>query len=115
MASDTPGQAQFFYNIGRGFGESDSVRAPVAAGAALSPVRFLLPTGDYTQLRFDPIDHPAHLQLRNARITTLGGEVVHRFSPTDFTALHEIESIKVDQGGLTIATAPNGAEIALRY
>jgi hypothetical protein len=110
MASDTPGQAQFFYNIGRGFGESDSVRAAVSNGAAFTPLRFLLPTGDYTQLRLDPIDHPAHLRIKNARIVTLTGELVHRFSPADFTAQHEIASLEINGDTLAVATATNGAD-----
>ena len=110
MASDTPGEAQVFYNIGRGFGESDSVRAPVSANAEFTWVRFLLPTGDYAQLRLDPIDRPAHLRLRNARITTLTGEVVHRFSPVDFAAQHEIESLAPTQDTLTVVTAANGVD-----
>jgi hypothetical protein len=110
IASDTSGQAQFFYNIGRGFGESDSVRAPVPASAEFTWVRFLLPTGDYAQMRLDPIDRPAHLRLKNARITALTGQVVHRFSPADFTAQHEIESLETTPDVLTVRTAPNGAD-----
>ena len=32
LSSDTPGEAQFFYDIGRGFSEADSARAAVSPG-----------------------------------------------------------------------------------
>ncbi|MEO7698709.1 MAG: hypothetical protein ABIZ04_05755 [Opitutus sp.] len=110
VASNDPGQAQFFYDIGRGFSESDSVHAPVPGGSAFTTLHFLLPTGDYRQLRFDPIDHPGQVQLKSARIVTLTGTAIHTFKPSDFTAQNQIESLRVSGDALTVATAANGTD-----
>jgi hypothetical protein len=114
MTSDAPGEAQLFFEIGRGISEADSVRARVAAGEKFQTLRFELGTGDYRQLRFDPIDRPAHLQLRNARIRSYASKFVHRFSPAEFTPLNDIASLEVHGDTVAVATASSGADPNLR-
>ncbi len=114
LASNTSGEAQLFYDIGRGINESDSVRVLIASNEALRTVRFTLPTGDYRQLRLDPIDRPAHLQLRNPRISTPSGLLIHRFSPEDFSALNDVEIIERDNQTARLAVSATGNDPNLR-
>ena len=56
VTSAVAGNAQLFYDIGRGINETDSTRAYVHAGPAPQRLKFALPVGEYRGLRYDPLD-----------------------------------------------------------
>src|ERR1035438_1159616 len=55
VESSRPGLVQLYYNVGRDFNETDSSTQPIAANRKTT-LRFALPYGRISALRFDPLD-----------------------------------------------------------
>ena len=67
LHADRDGVAQWFFDAGRGFGEGDSVSAPLHVG--VNEVQFRFPAGTYRALRFDPINNDARVVVEDMRWT----------------------------------------------
>lgn len=103
MSSSQPGNAQVFYDIGRGFNESDSARSPQPAAEVMSLLRVPLPEGEYRAIRFDPIEHGGcSLAFRDARIVNISGQVVRSFSLPDFQAPNDIMEMQIRDNAITL-------------
>src|SRR4051812_38503823 len=83
LTSSAAGKAQIYYDVGRGFSESDSVSVTVEATAQVQHLTFDLPAATYRALRFDPINRAATITLADVAIRDPNSHVVRRFSPTD--------------------------------
>lgn len=92
MASSVSGNAQLYYDIGRGVSERDSSIVSVHQGAGR--YRFPLPSGEYRGLRFDPTDKGGNeITLHAPRVIDRAGRTVRIF-PTQFAAIQEIDRIE---------------------
>lgn len=91
MASSVPSTAQLFYDIGNGFGETDSAKAPVSSSSlnSFQSFSFPLPKRTIFQLRFDPLTVPGQVIVRNVVIKNRD-EIVASFAPSQITAYHQI-------------------------
>lgn len=114
LAVDNFATAQVFYDVGRGFSEADSVRVAVQPGNKLTALRFPLPAGSLRALRFDPVDRPAHVSFRAARITSKSREIIHRFSPLDFSAQQQISSLQIEGDTVRLVTTPQADDPILQ-
>ncbi|HEY1847574.1 MAG TPA: hypothetical protein VGG37_00145, partial [Opitutaceae bacterium] len=112
LESDQSGLAQLYYDAGRGINESDSVINPIVAGNP-ALLRFQLPFGRITGLRFDPIDRDAHLVISGARLVDGSGRTLRSFGPASFGAANEVASMARDAGSLRIATTPRSTDCYL--
>ena len=104
LTSDRDGQAQVFFDVGRGINEADSFHQALPARAAYAVYRFPLPTGTLQGLRFDPIDREGRLAIRHAQIVSRFGDVVHQFVPADFRPARQIASLTINGDTLSLDT-----------
>jgi len=107
VESDQSGLVQLYYDVGRGGNETDSVIQPIIAGQP-ALLRFALPSGTYRALRFDPLDRVTRMTISGARIADGSGGTLFPFSPEQFQAANQIESLTVEGRKLVIVTAPGG-------
>lgn len=69
---DHPASAQLFWDRGQGFNENDSVRKDYETHPNLQTLRFPLPNGPLKELRFDPLDGEAQIDIREIRVVDAG-------------------------------------------
>ena len=114
LASSTGGMVQVFYDLGRGFNETDSTRVDITAGEQPTLLNFSLPPGVYRALRFDPLDREATLTFSQARILSPSGRVIKTFAPRDFDPANQIAQVEIHDESLTIVTTPGANDPFLR-
>lgn len=106
MRSLYKGGAQVYYDLGPGFNEADSTGLALPTAESMTTVRFPLPSGNYQAIRFDPINHGYGFVLfRDARIIDSFGRVIHRVSPRDFQATHDIPDMQFSDDTITLNLA----------
>lgn len=108
LAAENSGQAQLFYDLGRGINEGDSTRLAVAGGGAAGTYRFPLPTGTIRSLRLDPTDRDGRVALSDARVVDRSGTEIHTFGPADIRPAQQIKSAQPDGRVLRIEVEPGG-------
>lgn len=109
VTSTHRGVAQLFYDIGHGIREEDSSHALVDGEGAKQTLRFDMPAGLYTALRFDPLDRPSDMTVANAEIRDAAGTLVRRFAATDFAVDQQITSMQpLPDGTLRLELAKDG-------
>ena len=92
IGSSISGNAQVYYDIGRGIREEDSSIVHVHQGAGR--YRLPLPSGTYRGLRFDPTDKGGNeIALSAPRIIDRAGRMVRKF-PNQFAAIQEIDRLE---------------------
>ncbi|MEO6569236.1 MAG: hypothetical protein ABIO94_10785 [Opitutaceae bacterium] len=85
---DHPAYAQLFWDAGRGFNENDSVRKDYEVHTYLQTLRFPLPSAPLKQLRFDPLDGEAQIDIREIRIVDTGNRT-RLTVPLDSLVFHQ--------------------------
>lgn len=110
VTSNTPGDAQLFYDLGRGIGEVDSSRAYLESKPGPQLLRFPLPPGTYRGLRLDPLDRTGELTLSDPLIRSDDGRILHRLSLADFSADNQIAAFTVAGETLRLATTPGATD-----
>jgi uncharacterized protein YjeT (DUF2065 family) len=114
VTSAAAGNAQLFYDVGRGINGTDSSWASVHAGPAPQRLKFALPAGEYRGLRYDPIDRGGISgTLDNASIRKPDGSVAQQFASGDFVAQQQITVKSLSANGVTYAATPDGADPVL--
>ena len=98
--SDAAGEAQWYFDRGRGFSESEMVSANIHPGE--NDVTFRFPQGTYRALRFDPINHDAHTRVEmmqwKVSAEPTGGDLgVEKLEP-----LSNIDRSEQNAGGIDI-------------
>ncbi len=106
VGSSASGIVQVFYDVGRGFNETDSSVVQVRSDGVPRPFRFHLPLGKCTALRFDPLDRPGTVTVADARIVDDMGRVLLELPPSRFTALGQVSRMTAEGSKLVIVTEP---------
>src|SRR5438105_7000351 len=108
MRTSHSGNAQLFYDLGRGMNEGDSVRRPMRAGEAAF-YRFPLPPAEYRAIRLDPIEHGdgTIITISQMKIFDSSGRTVRRFGPEDFTSYNDVSEKKFVGDILTLKLSPS--------
>ncbi len=114
MTSTKPGNVQLYWNSGHGYREPDSSVQPVASGDEPRTYLLPLPMGTYPELRFDPIDNDARIQLWDLSIVDAQGRVSRDIPWSDVEALNQIRSIETGDGRLAVEVVPGGTDPQLR-
>jgi hypothetical protein len=105
LETSTGHYAQLFWDTGSGFAEADSARASLTPGAgAFQRVRFPLPAGPFTGLRFDPIEASGAVQVKKLTLTSSSGNILADLDPGDLQPVDGIASMTRHGGILDIAT-----------
>jgi hypothetical protein len=110
LTSTNSGQTQIFFDMGRGHNEADSSRQPLRAAGDPVTYRYLMASGTLRDLRFDPIDRPGEMTIKNARILESTGREILRFSPGDFRPLRDIQTLEDSDGILTLRTTEDAGD-----
>jgi hypothetical protein len=114
MSSSVLSTAQLFFDAGRGMNEKDSTTARVSSHSLdeFMPLIFHLPAENISQLRFDPLDVPGQIILRNVRVMDSTG-VLLRIPQAKIKPLNQIEG-RVDRGDeVEFSTSPQGTDPSL--
>jgi hypothetical protein len=106
LTSTQAGATQCYFDVGRGFNESDSSVQPLKAERRPVVYRYMLPPGEYHGLRLDPIDREGMLTLKRARIVDSRGHVCREFPPENFHAVQQISSLVPLADALRLTVAP---------
>jgi hypothetical protein len=103
--------AQLYWVGGQpGIADERSIRVPLKLSSELQRLRFALPRGRLTALRFDPTDAPADVWIRHARVLDADGRTVTTLNPASFIPAHQVASMK-QEGDLThIVVSPDGRD-----
>jgi len=107
--SDRSGLVQLYYDVGRDLNERDSSLQAIEAGHPRL-LRFPLPSGAISRLRFDPLDREARMVVSGARIVDGAGGTIASFPPQQFRGRNQIKSLRTDGARLLIETAPGGLD-----
>jgi hypothetical protein len=94
LTSTNASTTQVFWDLGRGFNESDSSRQPLRVEPKPVVYRYMVPMGEIRALRLDPADGPGTFTYAQARIVDYRGRVVRTFGPDDFTGFKEIARLE---------------------
>jgi hypothetical protein len=86
----------------------------VASGDGPRTYLLPLPMGTFPELRFDPIDNDARIQLWDMSIVDAQGRVTREIPWSDVEALNQISSIGAGDGQLAIGVTPGGNDPQLR-
>jgi len=109
VESSRSGLVQVYYDVGRELNEADSSSLPVTAGKPAT-LRFELPYGSISRLRFDPLDAECRVTVSGAQIVGPFGGVIRAFSPADFSPRFEIASIEQKGGSVVIMSNPGATD-----
>lgn len=112
VGSDQSGLVQLYFDTGNGFNEPDSSLQPIKAGETAT-LRFALPYGRITALRFDPLDGAGQVTLAGARILDASGNVAVAFAPRQFQPRNEIRSLDEKDGTLVVRTSVRATDPSL--
>lgn len=115
LATDLPLVAQLFWDLGRGFNETDSARRGYEAHPGLQTLRFPLPPGPLQALRLDPLDGEARLVIRGLRVVDPAGRTLAVLPPASLEAAQDIARHAVTEEFLTVDTAPGRRDPILHF
>ena len=105
MESSANGISQLFFNTGHGFREQNSRGLKITHRGFQ---KYLFPVPDSIEsFRFDPINKPSLLSIKNAGIEDAVGEKLKLFPVQSFVAAGHINKMDVNEGVLTIHTEEN--------
>ncbi len=116
MAASQPSVAQLFYDIGRGFNESDSVSVRESSDSLESfrELSFDLPRKTLFHLRFDPLTTEGRIAIRNVAIRNRNA-VLYRIGVSDIQPFNQIAS-RVQRGDeIQVATTPGANDPGLTF
>lgn len=94
-SSDSPGYIQLFYDIGRGFNESDSRIQNLQPDGVRRLIMLPLPLGRYSALRLDPLNGPGVVTISGCRIRDRQGRVLLEIPPERILATQQIQRISI--------------------
>jgi hypothetical protein len=103
--------AQLYWaDAGSGISDERSIRIPLNPAASPQQIRFALPRGRLTTLRFDPTDALAEVWIGRVRILDSAGETVRSLDPASFIPANQVASMKKEDDLLHIVVAPDGRD-----
>jgi len=110
IKSNSSGNAQLFYNSGRGFNETDSASVYLKAGTDFRNVSLALPLKDISDLRLDPLDGPGTIQIRNMSVVGADGKYPTFLNLGKARPVNDIEKAVFENGVLSISTTRDGRD-----
>jgi hypothetical protein len=102
---ETPasGTSQVFFDVGRGYNERDSHSIPIQPGK-LQKYIFPLPGKTIKSLRFDPINVPAVVRIKDVWIENKQGAIIKKLPFKDFRPNEQINKMETKDGELILHT-----------
>lgn len=110
MKTGTADTAQLFYDIGKGFSETDSSRVNIATTSTFHDYRFPIPNKPIRKMRFDPLSSAGTVTIRHMISKNGFGQTVRTIDLRSLQPLHEIRSLTDHDGKRTITTVPGAQD-----
>jgi uncharacterized membrane protein len=107
LETSASGGSQVFYDIGDGYNEADSCIIVVQRGSSQNRMFSLLPSKAIRSIRFDPINVPAEVRIKNARVENKQGDIVKKLPIQDFRPVQQIAKMYAQDDTLVIHTVKN--------
>lgn len=108
--------AELFWDAGQGMSTATSHAQTYTGTFALATLRYPLPEGTLTSLRFDPIMGAGRLDVRLLRVVDAVGRTVVPLSTVNWQSRHEIATVTPHEDGSTeITTTPGAADPILSF
>jgi hypothetical protein len=99
--------AQIFWSSDFAMSPNDSSLAPLhPQSGAFETLRFTLPAKPLEVVRFDPIDGPGEVVIRQLRIVDDRGRIVRTIDPQVMSPLYQIAVMRPAQDGFHVITTP---------
>lgn len=116
MAASQPSVAQLFYDVGRGFNESDSVSVRDSSNSLNSfrELSFNLPRKTLFHLRFDPLVAEGRVAIRNVAIRNRNA-VLYRILVSDIQPFNQIANWMQHGDEIQVATTPGANDPGLTF
>jgi hypothetical protein len=110
VETSASGVVQVFYDVGSGYNEADSYSITEQSGSWQKLIFPLSPSKAIRSIRFDPINVPSLVRVKNAWIENRQGAVVKVFPLSDFKNVQQIDKMDVSAGALNILTQKNAGD-----
>ena len=110
METSASGVVQVFYDVGSGYNEADSYTITEQSGSWQKLIFPLSPSKAIRSIRFDPINVPSLVRIKNAWIENKQGAVVKVFPLSDFKKVQQIDKMDISEGTLNILTQKNASD-----
>lgn len=107
MESSVSGISQVFYDAGKGYNEADSCSIAVQNGNWKKLTFSILPAKAIRSIRFDPINVPAEVRIKDAWIENKQGDIIKKFPLQDFRPIQQIDKMDTHNNTLVIHTVEN--------
>lgn len=104
MSTTAHGNAQLYYDRGRGIREADSVKLPIIPDGEWHTYRFPLPPTSYRMLRFDPADASGVFSMRDMKIVDGNWETTHSFDTDILVPARDIAASERSNGTIRVTT-----------
>jgi hypothetical protein len=96
--------AQLFFDIGKGFKESDSIKKSIQKTSNQQTLYFRLPIRDLIRLRLDPINGPGKILLKECSIIDRKLKILYSIDLDQIVPIQGIYKIKNNEAGLALKT-----------
>jgi hypothetical protein len=106
LQSSVGGQAQLFFDRGRGFNEVDSTKTAIQGGGRSGVYRFRLPGEPIFNLRFDPFNDSGTVRLQDVQWVDRRGNLLRTFDPHHWKPAYHIRELKIRGKALVVVTEP---------
>ena len=108
IKSSKSGTAQIYYDLGTGLSEANSSKAVIHGGANHETLRFPIPEGEVTALRFDPLEDAGEIEVRSIALTSGNGAA--GLSLAQVIPGQQISKSEIRDGALFIETTPDAID-----
>jgi hypothetical protein len=118
VASSVAGTMRIYYDLGRGYNETDSVACPLAKSDIPQLCRLPVPAGGYQSIRLDPLEGAGTVTFEGPlRIVSARGRVRHTLALSTLQPLEQIASRRETNGRLEVViVAPaNDPQLVVRF
>jgi hypothetical protein len=113
QSTSRAGNAQLFFDVGRGFNPADTTSTPVEGTGRPERVRLTFPMKGCRALRYDPIDVYSDVTITQAEIRFADGALAVRLKPADFVAGGNIASLSISDGTLEVRVVKDNGDPSL--
>ena len=114
VTCDRPILMQFYFDTGMGYHESDSTRKAVPELPDFRKVRFPIPVGKLTGLRFDPAEGPVRMRVNSVAVRSaaedwLGSQPLYTFNLRNLWPLQQMTELVHEDDGTIRLLVVDGA------
>ena len=118
VAPSVAGEMRIYYDIGRGYNETDSASCPLPKTGLPQLCRFPVPAASCLTIRLDPLEAAGTAIFEGPlRIVTARGRVLHTIALSEVRPIQQIASRREANGRLEVVTdaTANDPQLVVRF